>query len=139
MQTSPQLLAVNNSTAITLNRRRIPHPHGSYACLPCKITLFRPLSTVVKCQLLPLLSTFYCSATIPPQLLLRHPLPQQLHLFVAQNRLFLPFCRSCQVRQACGASGGHASQNTLYRHKFGRLFPCCRRFKPFLSRHRCRR
>jgi hypothetical protein len=36
-------------------------------------------------------------ATILPQLLPRHPSPQQLRLFVAENHPFSPFCRSCQV------------------------------------------
>jgi hypothetical protein len=52
--------------------------------------------------LLSLLSTFNfalstASAAILPQLLLRHPSPQQLRLFVAPNQPFSPFCRSCQV------------------------------------------
>jgi hypothetical protein len=40
---------------------------------------------------------FPLAAAILPQLLLRHPLPQQLRLFVAQKWPFSPFCRSCQV------------------------------------------
>jgi hypothetical protein len=50
---------------------------------------------------LALLFTLRSSATIPPQLLLRHPLPQQLRLFVAQNRPFSTFRRSCQVSRSC--------------------------------------
>jgi hypothetical protein len=46
-----------------------------------------------------LLCTFYCCATILPHLLLRHPSPQQLRLFVAPNSPFWPVRRSCQVPQ----------------------------------------
>src|SRR5688500_2221676 len=40
------------------------------------------------------------AATILPQLLLRHPLPQQLRLFVAAKRAKRPICRSCQALAA---------------------------------------
>jgi hypothetical protein len=42
-------------------------------------------------------------------------------------------------RQPCGAIGGHASQNTPFRHKIGIFFPCCRRVSHLCKRRRCRR
>ena len=59
------------------------------------------------------LCTLYClfprAAATPPQLLLRHPPPQQLRLFVAPNQPFSPFCRSCQVPY-CGVCKKHLLQ-----------------------------
>jgi hypothetical protein len=45
------------------------------------------------------LALLFTPATILPHLLLRHPSPQQLRLFVAPNSPFWPFRRSCQVPQ----------------------------------------
>jgi hypothetical protein len=44
-----------------------------------------------------LFTVFSLAAAILPQLLLRHPPPQQTRGIVAPNQPFFAFCRSCQV------------------------------------------
>jgi hypothetical protein len=89
VQTSPQLLEMHNSAAVTLIRHRTTRQCGHYACIPQKIGLFRLFCAVVNSLLLPLLCTLYCGNTFPhlppPPSLPR----QQIRLFVAGHLCLL--------------------------------------------------
>jgi hypothetical protein len=79
------LIPVFRSTLTATTRYRRRQPAASRCRLYCA-TMF-----------LTLFCTFPSSAAIPSQLLLRRLPPQQLRLFVAENRSFSRFFRSCQV------------------------------------------